>query len=66
MSVYLFIIAVGIGATAVGGDYRAGTVGTPLTWEPRRLRVAGARLLATAVVAITVYLVVVGVLIGGW
>jgi ABC-2 type transport system permease protein len=66
VSIYLFVVAAGLAATGIGGDYRAGTVGTPLTWEPRRVRLASARLLAIAVVAAGLYLVVTGVLVGGW
>ncbi len=66
MSVFVFIIVVGIAATAVGGDYRAGTFGTLLLWEPRRVRVAVARLVALTIVTVVVYLVVTGVLVGGW
>jgi ABC-2 type transport system permease protein len=50
----------------VGADYRSGTVGTLLTWEPRRVRVALARILAVALVAIAIYVVVMGVFVGGW
>lgn len=39
------------GAAVVGGEWRAGTVGTVLTWEPRRLRLHAARLGACAVLA---------------
>lgn len=66
MSIYVFILVVGLAATAVGGDYRAGTMGTILTWEPRRVRVAAARVVAVAVVAVGLYLVVIGALVGGW
>jgi ABC-2 type transport system permease protein len=66
VAVYLMLLAAGIAATAVGGDYRAGTVGTPLTWEPRRVRLLAARLLAIALVVLVVYVVVMGVLVGGW
>jgi len=66
VAVYLFVVAAGLAATAIGGDYRAGTVGTPLTWEPRRGRLVTARLLAIVVVIGAFYLVVNGVLIGSW
>ena len=66
VAVYLFVVAAGLAATAIGGDYRAGTVGTPLTWEPRRGRLVTARLLAIVVVIGAFYLVVTGVLIGSW
>jgi len=66
VAVYLFVVAAGLAATAIGGDYRAGTVGTPLTWEPRRARLVSARLLAIVVVTGGFYLVVTGVLVGTW
>jgi ABC-2 type transport system permease protein len=66
VSVYLFLVATALAATAIGGDYRAGTVATPLTWEPRRTRLATARLLAIVVITAGVYLLVTGVLVGGW
>jgi ABC-2 type transport system permease protein len=66
VAVYLFIVAAGLAATAIGGDYRAGTVGTPLTWEPRRVRLVSARLLAIVAVTGAFYLVVTGVLVGSW
>ncbi len=66
MSIFVFVILVGVAATAVGGDYRAGTVGTLLLWEPRRVRVAIARLVALAIVTVVMYLFVTGVLIAGW
>lgn len=66
MSVYVFLLVVGVAASAVGGEYRAGTMGTLLTWEPRRVRVAFARILAVVVVAVVVYAIVIGVLIAGW
>ena len=64
VAIYLFIVAAAIAATAIGGDYRAGTVGTPLTWEPRRVRLISARLLAVVTVALGLYLVVTVVLVG--
>ncbi len=42
------------GATVAGGEWRAGTVTTMLTWEPRRLRVLGARGLSAAVLAFVI------------
>lgn len=39
------------GAGVVGGEWRAGNVATVLTWEPRRLRLLTARLVAVAVCA---------------
>ena len=46
---YLMIIV--LGASAVGAEYRAGTVTTILTWEPRRVRLLAARLGAVAIVS---------------
>jgi ABC-2 type transport system permease protein len=66
VAIYLFVMAAGLAATAIGGDYRAGTIGTPLTWEPRRTRLACARMLAVAVVVAGIYAAVMGVLVGGW
>lgn len=39
------------GATVAGAEWRAGTVSTLLTWEPRRWRVHGARLATVFVLA---------------
>jgi ABC-2 type transport system permease protein len=66
VAIYLFVLAAALAATAIGGDYRAGTVGTPLTWEPRRVRLVAARLLAIAIVTVGIYLLVTAVLVGGW
>jgi ABC-2 type transport system permease protein len=48
---FLFLGAFFAGATVVGGEWRAGTVTTVLTWEPRRLRLHGARLTSGAILA---------------
>jgi len=66
MSIYVFILVVGVSATAVGGDYRAGTMGTILTWEPRRPRVGLARLGAVMLVTLGIYVVTLGIFVGGW
>lgn len=42
------------GATVAGGEWRAGTVTTLLTWEPRRLRLHGARSAAAAMLAFAI------------
>jgi len=42
------------GASVVGAEWRAGTVTTALTWEPRRLRLHGARLTSAFVLAATI------------
>jgi ABC-2 type transport system permease protein len=49
-SVPLIILAWVIGATSVGAEWQKGTLQTMLTWEPRRLRLIGAKLAACAVV----------------
>jgi hypothetical protein len=43
-------------ASFIGAEYKAGTIGTLLTWEPRRLRVLAAKLAAAAITAALVYL----------
>lgn len=54
----LFILmALIAGASFVGAEYKAGTIGTLLTWEPRRVRVLAAKLAAGAITAGLVYLV---------
>ncbi|MGH9152269.1 MAG: hypothetical protein ACRD03_07725 [Acidimicrobiales bacterium] len=42
------------GASVTGAEWRAGTVGTLLTWEPRRLRLHAARVGACAALALVV------------
>jgi len=51
-----FFLAIVVGASLIGAEYRAGTIETLLVWEPRRLRVVAAKLLSTAVVALLLYL----------
>lgn len=51
-----FFLAIVLGASLVGAEYRAGTLETLLVWEPRRLRVLAAKLAAAAVVASCFYL----------
>ncbi|MEX0985213.1 MAG: hypothetical protein WD096_09205 [Actinomycetota bacterium] len=46
-----------LGATLGGADWSAGTMGTLLTWEPRRLRILAAR---AVVVSIVVFAIAVG------
>jgi ABC-2 type transport system permease protein len=45
------------GATVAGAEWRAGTVTTLLTWEPRRVRVHLSRTLACAILAFLISLV---------
>jgi ABC-type transport system involved in multi-copper enzyme maturation permease subunit len=56
ISFILIVLGLVVGASSVGADWHAGSIATLLTWEPRRTRVFGARLL---VVGITVFLVTV-------
>lgn len=54
LSVAGFFLAMGGllgGASVVGAEWRAGTVATVLTWEPRRMRLLGARIGAVALLA---------------
>jgi ABC-type transport system involved in multi-copper enzyme maturation permease subunit len=43
------------GASFIGAEYKAGTITTVLTWEPRRVRVIGGKLLAAGIVAAGAY-----------
>lgn len=54
VSLFLFVGAAIAGASVAGAEWRANTVTTMLTWEPRRLRVLGARLAAAVIVAFVV------------
>jgi hypothetical protein len=49
------------GASMVGAEWRAGTVATLLTWEPRRVRVAVAKLVAAGLLAFLIALVLLTV-----
>lgn len=49
---FLFLGAFFGGATVAGGEWRAGTVATVLTWEPRRLRLHAARSASATVLAL--------------
>ena len=44
-----------LGASFVGAEYRAGTITALLTWEPRRVRALGAKLVAAGLVAAGVF-----------
>jgi len=57
LSVGMFFLFLGgffAGATVAGGEWRAGTITTVLTWEPRRLRLHGARLASGAILAFVI------------
>ena len=66
ISVLTYMMVVVLGASAVGAEYRAGTVTTMLTWEPRRVRLLAARLAAAAIVSMVFFLLIHAVFIGGW
>jgi hypothetical protein len=51
---FLLLGAFFAGATYAGGEWRSGTVTTVLTWEPRRLRLHGARSASAAVLAFAI------------
>ncbi|MCZ7531611.1 MAG: ABC transporter permease [Acidimicrobiia bacterium] len=56
-AIIFLMVAVVLGASLVGADYSSRSIETLLTWEPRRIRVALAKLLAAGVVAFALYLV---------
>lgn len=59
MAAFMLVLCAVIGAASVvGGEWRAGTITTVLTWEPRRTRVHVARLAAGTSVAMVIALVV--------
>lgn len=64
------VIAVGLlglvlGATFIGAEWGAGTFSSLLTWEPRRLRVAAAKMAAVVLVMLAVSVVVTSVFLAG-
>lgn len=66
IAVVTYLLLVAFGASAVGAEYRAGTVTTILTWEPRRIRLLSIRFLAIALVAMGFFVVTLGVFVAGW
>lgn len=52
-----------IGASMVGAEWRAGTITTALTWEPRRVRLAAAKFLGAGIVAFLFSVVLQGVFV---
>ncbi len=63
MSLALVLLAVALGASFIGAEYRAGTVETQLLWEPRRARVLGAKLTALGGSVFVVHVILLGVLV---
>lgn len=57
-SAFLFLLTAVLGGSSfIGAEYRAGTLTTLLTWEPRRLHVLAAKLLAAAIVTGVLFVV---------
>jgi ABC-2 type transport system permease protein len=64
LAVPIVFLAIGgllAGASTVGAEWRAGTITTLLTWEPRRVRVAAAKLLAAGLLAFLIAFVLLAV-----
>ncbi|MDQ3757960.1 MAG: hypothetical protein M3394_08945 [Actinomycetota bacterium] len=64
LAVPIVFLAIGgllAGASTVGAEWRAGTITTLLTWEPRRVRVAVAKLLAAGLLAFVIGFVLLAV-----
>ena len=51
---FLFLGGLFAGASVTGAEWRFGTVTTVLTWEPRRVRLLGARLASGAILAFVI------------
>jgi len=56
-AIFVVIGAMMAGATFIGADWRYGTIGTLLAWEPRRLRVFFAKVAAVALVSFVICVV---------
>jgi hypothetical protein len=54
IAIFLVIGALMAGATFIGGDWRFGTIGTQLTWEPRRIRMFVAKAIAVGVLSFVI------------
>jgi ABC-type transport system involved in multi-copper enzyme maturation permease subunit len=68
-TVALVVLAFVVGASFVGADWRAGTVMTQLTWEPRRVRIfvgkCAAVILAAGLASVVLQTLLAGVLLPG-
>ncbi|HVF52240.1 MAG TPA: ABC transporter permease subunit [Actinomycetota bacterium] len=60
MSPLLAILALAVGASFVGADWQKGTMTTALTWEPRRIRLLGAKFFTVAASAFVLTIVIEG------
>jgi hypothetical protein len=65
-AIFLVVGALIGGSVVVGGEWKAATVGTVLTWEPRRWRLHAARLAACGVLAGLLALVLQGLFLAGF
>ena len=60
----LFVVLLtGLGASLIGAEWHAGTITTLLTWEPRRVRVLGAKLLVIFALGFVGFLVLEALLL---
>jgi ABC-2 type transport system permease protein len=57
-TVPLVLLAWVLAASFVGAEWHAGTIGTLLTWEPRRIRVLGSKIVAVVLVAFVATIVI--------
>lgn len=64
-SYLLVFVAFLIGASFVGAEFSSGAIGNWLTFEPRRLRVFGSKLLGAAIGFVPVAVVITGLLLLG-
>ena len=64
LSVWFAIIAWLLAASYIGAEWRAGTMTTMLTWEPRRIRVMLAKGFAAIAVTFTIVMVLQALLFG--
>jgi len=58
------ILAWLLGASFIGAEWRSGSFGTLLTWEPRRIRVMVTKALAAVIVSFVVVMVLQALLVG--
>ncbi|MEX2275043.1 MAG: hypothetical protein WEA10_05720 [Actinomycetota bacterium] len=63
VSPFYMIGALVVGASFLGADWSAGTIATQLTWEPRRLRVLVAKVIALAIGVFVLAVVLEAVLV---
>jgi ABC-2 type transport system permease protein len=63
-SVTLIVVGWLLGASLAGAEWAAGTMTTLLTWEPRRLRVLFAKLVAAIATVLTLTLLIQAIFVG--